>query len=175
MEFAATVRLYEAFFFSLVVLSGLIWYLETTLVECRWFITRLLLRRKDFTLHSNLYIFFVLRGPWPSTPTRHPSTLRQVLVSILLFCTIRDQQLVKRQPLPFPTSVEWLFYTSTFERFGSPLPLSRKRVCLPMEPKGGGNTRLRVRERGEPIRTSREKPWHSRVYTLSPPAYSILT
>ncbi len=47
-----------------------------------------------------------------------------------------------------------------------PVPFSRKRVCpLPVEPKVGGNTRLRVRGGGEPIQTTGEKAWHS-VYSV---------
>ncbi len=58
-----------------------------------------------------------------------------------------------------------------FVRIGSPPPLSHKRVCVPppLGTKWGGqapgNTRLRVRGRGVPIRTSGEKALHS-VYSV---------
>ncbi len=57
-----------------------------------------------------------------------------------------------------------------FVQIGSPHPLSRKRVChgspLPLwNQKVGGNTRQGVRGRGEPIRTTGEKAWHS-VYSV---------
>jgi hypothetical protein len=49
-----------------------------------------------------------------------------------------------------------------FSRIGSPRPLSRKRVCPPQEPKGGGATFSGGwREGGEPVRTTGEKAWHS--------------
>ncbi len=38
-------------------------------------------------------------------------------------------------------------------------------MCPPLEP-SGGNTRLKVRGRGEPIRTTEEKAWHS-VYSVT--------
>ncbi len=50
-------------------------------------------------------------------------------------------------------------------RNGSTHPLSRKRMCPPPEPKGGGNTRLRLRRLADPIRTTGEKAWHS-VYSV---------
>ncbi len=46
-----------------------------------------------------------------------------------------------------------------------PRPLSRKVVCPPPEPKGGGNTHWRVMGRGEPSRTTGEKACHS-VYSV---------
>jgi hypothetical protein len=81
-------------------------------------------------------------------------------------------------------TVEELYYTCTYQsicpfvRIGSTRPLSHKRVCTPPPPgnKGGGcNTRLRVRGRVEPIRTTGEKDLsayrsysiHSTVHTIS--------
>ncbi len=51
------------------------------------------------------------------------------------------------------------------QNWDPPAP-SRKRVCRP--PWGGGNTRLRVRRREEPIRTTGETAWHS-VYSVPNP------
>ncbi len=54
-----------------------------------------------------------------------------------------------------------------FVRIGSPRAPSTASECVPPEPKGGGNTRWRVMGlgRGEPIRTTGEKAWHS-VYSV---------
>ncbi len=46
---------------------------------------------------------------------------------------------------------------------GSPRPLTS--VYSPLEPKGGGGGNTRLRVRGEPIRTTEEKAWHS-VYSV---------
>ncbi len=68
------------------------------------------------------------------------------------------------------TCTVYLEYQSVrpFVQIGSPPhPFSRKRVCSHhLEPKGGGNTRLRVRGREEPIRTTGEKAWHSVYFVV---------
>jgi hypothetical protein len=46
---------------------------------------------------------------------------------------------------------------------GPPNPLPYKRVFLPLRPKGGDNTLLRVRGWGDPIRTTAKKAWQKRV------------
>jgi hypothetical protein len=46
-----------------------------------------------------------------------------------------------------------------------PLPPLPQASVSPLDPKGGGNTRLRVRWWGKPIRTTGEKAWHS-VYSM---------
>ncbi len=44
--------------------------------------------------------------------------------------------------------------------------LSRKRECLPLGPRGGGNTSLRMRVWGEPILTTGQKAWHSVYFVV---------
>ncbi len=57
---------------------------------------------------------------------------------------------------------------SPFVLIGSPRPLSpQASVSPPPGNKEGGNTRLQVRGRGEPIQATGEKAWHS-VYSMRP-------
>ncbi len=44
--------------------------------------------------------------------------------------------------------------------------LSRKREYLPLGPRGGGNTSLRMRVWGEPILPTGQKAWHSVYFVV---------
>ncbi len=52
---------------------------------------------------------------------------------------------------------------------GPPPPPQQASVSPPLDPKRGSNTRLRVRGWGDPIRTTREKAWHSVCSCVLPP------
>jgi hypothetical protein len=64
--------------------------------------------------------------------------------------------------------IEYIEYQSVcpFVGNGSPHPLSRTRMCLPIGPKGGWEQHsLAGEEVGDPIRTTGKKAWHS-VYSV---------
>jgi hypothetical protein len=57
-------------------------------------------------------------------------------------------------------------YVCHSSELAPPPPLPARKCAPPLEPKGGSNTRLRVRGRGEPIRTTGEKAWHSDYFVI---------
>ncbi len=64
--------------------------------------------------------------------------------------------------------------TSSCERIISDLGLFIDSECVPPLNQRGGNTRLQVRGRGEPILTTGEKAWHS-VYSVVVPRRLFFT
>jgi hypothetical protein len=54
---------------------------------------------------------------------------------------------------------------------GPPHPLPQASVSPPLDPKGVSNTRLRVREWGDPVKTTGQKAWH---WVFSVPRNGIL-
>ncbi len=61
--------------------------------------------------------------------------------------------------------IQFFYRVCPFVGNGSPHPLSRMRMCLPLGPKGGWEQHsLAGKEVGDPIRTTGQKAWHS--YTL---------